>query len=315
MLHPVSKRTRARWLWLATLTLLLEWSVNGAVPDAKTISDEPATNTVRVPFEFVSGRILVSARVNHSPPASVMIDTGYSVNMLSRELVDSLELKRAGRITIIGIAGEERADTFEGATFDLAGARYSPPRIAALPASFQSHWRKRDGVLGAGFFRRFVVEIDPRAKQILLHEPETFRYVGSGEIIPFKFKQSTPIVEGAVLLPGHEPIPGRFEIDSGCDGGLCLGSDFVEANHLLESAGKTDGSGRRGLGGDAKTRMGRVPKFRLGSQVIERPLTSFFLEGSPVDDGLAGHIGMQVLRRFRVIFDYSRERMILEPIE
>jgi len=34
-----------------------------------------------------------------------------------------------------------------------------------------------------------------------------------------------------------------------------------------------------------------------------------------VDDGLAGHVGMEVLRRFRVIFDYSRERMILERIE
>src|SRR5438552_17165534 len=119
MLHPVSKRTRARWLWLATLTLLLEWSVNGAVPDAKTISDEPATNTVRVPFEFVSGRILVSARVNHSPPASVMIDTGYSVNTLSRELADSLELTRAGRITIIGIAVEPRAAAAAAAISDL----------------------------------------------------------------------------------------------------------------------------------------------------------------------------------------------------
>ena len=108
---------------------------------------------------------------------------------------------------------------------------------------------------------------------------------------------------------------GRFEIDTGCDGGLCLGSDFVEANRLLESTGKTDSSGRRGLGGGARTRIGHVPKFRLGSQVIERPLTNFFLEGSPVDDGLAGHVGMEVLRRFRVIFDYSRERMILERIE
>ena len=72
---------------------------------------------------------------------------------------------------------------------------------------------------------------------------------------------------------------------------------------------------RRGLGGGARTRIGRVPKFRLGSEVIERPLTNFFLEGSPVDDGLAGHIGMEVLRRFKVIFDYTRERMILERIE
>ena len=273
------------------------------------------SNSVSIPFDFVSGRMMVSARVNDSQPAAIMLDTGYSINMLSRELVESLDLKRTGHITIVGIAGEEHADVFGGATFDLAGATYSPRRVAALPASYQSHWRKRDGVLGAGFFKRFVVEIDPKAKKISLSAPEKFRYSGTGEIVPLKFKESTPIVEGAILLPEREPVLGRFEIDTGCDGGLCLGSEFVNSNHLLESTGNTADSGRRGLGGDAQTKIGRVPKFRLGNSVIERPLSNFFLEGSPVGDGLAGHIGMQVLRRFKVIFDYSRERMILEPLD
>ena len=48
---------------------------------------------------------------------------------------------------------------------------------------------------------------------------------------------------------------------------------------------------------------------------IERPDTDFFLDGSPVDGEAAGHIGIGVLREFRMIFDYSRRRMILEPYE
>ena len=187
--------------------------------------------------------------------------------------------------------------------------------MAALPASYQRHWRKRDGVLGAGFFKRFVVEIDPKAKRVVLREPGTFRYAGEGQVIPFTIKEATPIVEGAILLPGREPVRGRFEIDTGCDGGLCLGSDFVVANQLVESSGATRSSGRSGVGGDTQTKIGRVAKFRLGSQMIEKPLTNFFLEGSPVGDGLAGHVGMEVFRRFKVIFDYSRERLILEPVE
>jgi hypothetical protein len=31
-----------------------------------------------------------------------------------------------------------------------------------------------------------------------------------------------------------------------------------------------------------------------------------------VDRGLAGHIGLEALRQFKVIFDYSRRQMILE---
>jgi len=32
-----------------------------------------------------------------------------------------------------------------------------------------------------------------------------------------------------------------------------------------------------------------------------------------VNGGLAGHIGLGTLRKFKVIFDYSRRRVILEP--
>jgi predicted aspartyl protease len=297
------------------LTWLVACGVNCAVKAAADATDPAPTNAAVVPFEFVSGRILLTSRVNDSQPALVMLDTGYSISMLSREMAESLELKPAGRITIVGIAGEESARKFEGVTFVFAGAIYKPRRVAELPASYQRPWRKRDGVLGAGFFRRFVVEVDPQAKRVLLHEPETFRYSGNGDIVPFKFIQATPIVEGAIVLPDGAPIAGKFEIDTGCDGGLCLGSDFVAANHLLESSGRTESSSRQGVGGDTQTKIGRVPRFRLGSQIIEKPLTNFFLEGSPVGDGLAGHIGMEVFRRFKVIFDYSRERMILEPKE
>ena len=313
MLAGTVNRTALQLHRCTALTWLLVCGVTAAVADPADSASPAATNAV--PFDFVSGRILLTARVNDSRPATVMLDTGYSVSMLSRELTESLELKRTGQITIVGIAGEESADQFEGVTFSLGGASYKPRRVAALPASYQRHWRKRDGVLGAGFFRRFVVEIDPKAKKVLLHEPESFRYSGLGQIVPFKFQQATPIVEGAIILPDRAPVEGRFEIDTGCDGGLCLGSDFVEANHLVESSGKTESSGRQGLGGDTRTKIGRLPKFRLGSQTIEKPLTNFFLEGSPVDAGLAGHIGLEVLRRFKVVFDYTRERMILEPIE
>ena len=311
----MTNRAPTQWLWLAPLTMLVGSGVNAAMPEATEPSRTPPTKSVSLPFEFVSGRILLPIRVNGSDPMSLMLDTGYSINMLSGEVADKLGLKRAGQITMVGIAGEEKADLFEGATYELPGATYSPRRVAALPTGYQRRWRKRDGILGAGFFRRFVVEIDPATKKVLLHEPETFRYSGGGEVVPFKFNGSTPVVDGAIVVPDRDPILGRFEIDTGCDGGLCLGSDFVEANNLLAATGGTRSSQRTGVGGDTNTKIGRVPRFRVGGLVVERPLANFFLEGSPVDTGYAGHIGMDVFRRFKVIFDYSRQRLILESID
>ena len=90
MLLGMVRHVATRRFGLATLTLLVACSVNGAVPPAPEPTSPAATNAVAIPFEFVSGRILVASRVNDAQPASVMLDTGYSINMLSRELVESL---------------------------------------------------------------------------------------------------------------------------------------------------------------------------------------------------------------------------------
>ena len=68
-----------------------------------------------------------------------------------------------------------------------------------------------------------------------------------------------------------------------------------------------------GLRGDTATRSGSLPELRLGALKVPKPQTDFFLEGSPVDSGFAGHIGFGILKDFKVIFDYSRRQMILEP--
>jgi predicted aspartyl protease len=267
---------------------------------------------VSIPFEFVRGRVSLDARVNGSKPLSFMLDTGYAVTTIHPDLLEPLGLKRVGRLTIVGIAGEEEAGTYEGAVFDIGGLKYTPRRVASVPSEAQGRGRRRDGILGAGFFRRFVVEIDCRARIVRLHEPASFNYAGQGENIPLRLRRDTPVVEAAIVLSDGRVVQGGFELDTGCDDYLCLGRDFVEQNRLGSGAGELREGEKQGVGGDVRIRHGRLPQLQLGRLTIDKPSANFFLEGSPVDRGLAGHIGMAALRRFKVIFDYSRQRMILE---
>jgi hypothetical protein len=215
-------------------------------------------------------------------------------------------------MTIVGIAGEERADTYGGLTFDFGGKTYQPRRVASLPSEAHRRWRHRDGILGAGFFRRFVVEIDLGKKVMLLHEPKEFTYNGTGEVLPLEFKRDTPIIDVSVVVPGHPVIDGRFEIDTGCDDAICIGHDFVSANHLLEDGKPDNPEFKRGVGGSAKIQSGNVTELRLGRLMVKKPASNFFLEGSPAGEGQAGHVGIGALKQFKMIFDYSRNRLILE---
>ncbi len=272
-----------------------------------------ATNPVVLTYQSRRGHVMVPARLNGTNTLSLLLDTGYDLTMLHPDFVQASALRRIGRITIVGIAGEEPAGIFEGPAFDFSGVTWKPRRIAAFPAENSGRSRRRDGVLGSGFFRRFVVEIDSHRKTVTLHEPAGYVYPGAGEILPLTFKQTTPIVEASIRLSDQSEVKAPLELDTGCDGALCLGKHFVDAHQLVptNSFART----ASGVGGSTRTRHGQLPQLQLGRLVIQKPSADFFLEGSPADPPLAGHIGWELLRDFKVIFDYSRKRMILERTE
>src|SRR5262245_46307697 len=71
---------------------------------------------VTIPFTQRDGRVFLPAQVNSTGPLTFLLDTGYELIMLNPSHAQGLGLRRVGGVTIVGIAGEERADTFGGVT-------------------------------------------------------------------------------------------------------------------------------------------------------------------------------------------------------
>jgi predicted aspartyl protease len=271
-----------------------------------------ATPLATISISVARNRIMVPVTLNGSNGLSFMLDTGFSMTMVNPALPEALQLRRAGEITIEGIAGDEQAATYEGATFGIGGLKYQPRRVATL-ASDTNRRRRRDGILGSGVFRQFVVELDSQRQQLSLYAPTNFIYQGRGEVLPLRFSSTTPVIKATIQTTNGTAVQAEFEIDTGCDSGLCLGHEFIKTHQLLDLA-DTRESGKFGVGGGTETRSGHLPQLQMGRLKLDRPQTDFFLEGSPVGRKLAGHIGMGVLKHFKVIFDYSRKQMILEPV-
>lgn len=269
---------------------------------------------ITVKIRLTHNRILVPGKINNTK-LTFLLDSACTIPTLHPEVVDGLNLQPSGTVSIAGIAGEERAPTFRGVIIDMDGALYTPRRVASVPSERNESRRRRDGVIGSGFFRQFVVEMDARAGVIRLHSPTNFTYHGRGEVIPFRFRprDEIPIVEASVVVSNQPPLRAEFEVDTGCDSGLCLGANFVNKNKLLDSV-ESRSSEKFGIGGSVETKSGTVPILRLGKMDVTAPQTDFFQAGSPVDEPLAGHIGMGVLHRYKVILDYARKQLILETL-
>jgi hypothetical protein len=263
-----------------------------------------------VPVKQQHNRILLMGKINEKGPYTLLLDSACTVPTLHPTLVDELALEASGRVRIQGIAGLERAPTYRNVVIDLGEAQYKPRRVASVPSE-REHSRRRDGVIGSGFLETFVVEYRPKEKVLKLHSPATFEYQGKGESIQFRLREEIPVIEASLQLPNGSTLKGEFEVDTGCDSGVCLGEHFIREHNLVEDlAGKK--SEKFGIGGKVDTLDARIPVFRIAGREFKNAQADLFLDGSPVDAPLAGHIGMGVLGRTSFILDYARKRIILE---
>ena len=104
-----------------------------------------------------------------------------------------------------------------------------------------------------------------------------------------------------------------FLVDTGSATALSLTRQFTEAHQLLPPPDKVTQSTECGIGGASATNVvGTLEALQLGGLTVTNPMTVF--NTKPAASGYDVLLGNSALRNFTVVFDYSRRRMILEPL-
>jgi hypothetical protein len=293
------------------------FSNHNALGAQKTASPAP----VVIPFEFVTRHILIKVRINNSAPLSFILDTGDKVAIVDIGKARSLGLTLEGTVNVGGAgAGTLKGSMVRGASLSVVGLEgATQPVVMAIPLEGLAprFGHDIDGIIGADFIGQFVVEIDYTARVLRFYDKAKFEYAGSGEAIPLTFVYGGyPVIASEILVTGRQPIKGRFVIDIGSGGSLALHRPFVESEGLLAATPKTIRAiGTGGAGGKVTGRSGRIAGIKIGKFQIENLPTLFSEDrtGAFANSDLQGNIGALILTKFKVIFDYSRSRMILEP--
>lgn len=284
-------------------------------------TEQRSPSPVTIPFEVAIQHVIVKARVNDSRPLSFVLDTGASAALVRLNVATELGLSLYGSVNSGGAGpGRQAGRQVKNAVWSLVGLeRFSQPMKLALPMANLSSalGRDADGIIGGEFIRQFVVEVDYQARTIRIHDQRTFRYNGPGETLPLEFNQNGhPVIKATVTPLGGQPIEHRFMFDIGSGLALALHSPFVTKHDLLGGPIKTIRAiGLAGAGGTSVGRLGRVAMLQIGSFKVVNPITLFSQDaaGAFANESLAGNIGAQVARRFRLFLDYGRSRLILEP--
>jgi len=277
----------------------------------------------RLAFRSEASLIFAEVTIGDSEPLSFLLDTGATNVVIDEELARRLELPRgSARNRPAGDRAELDYHIIPKVEFRIGDHEVTLPSVVTAPfedAARLMIGRTVHGILGASFFRRHVVEVDYEQGELVLHDPKTYRYAGDGAILPLDFSHDASKLPYATLR--IETTPGEVHelampVDSGGSLLSTLGFATKESIRALvpEGAPRMESVGATGLANDPEkithevfvTRLHRV---HVGPHVIERPTVGC----NPARH--VGHdlFGAELLRRFDVVFDYSRARMILEP--
>jgi hypothetical protein len=283
-----------------------------AVP---TVRFDAGESALKIPLDIDNNIIRMQVRVNNSKPLRFIFDTGASASAISSQRAAELGLKTQGQFRGNATGGKIQGSMTEGVSLSVQGAEVLNLLVASFPFNTPPDF-EFDGVIGSDFINQFVVEIDYQDKIMNLYNPRTYRYPGKGEVIPlFLAAGKTPLVSTKIILEGRAPIEAKLEVDTGADGTFVINSPLVKREKLVEAISKTGQSNNNGAGGEQILLAGRVKAVQLGQLVFDNPPVGLSqdTEGAGASEENDGVVGGEIFRRFKVILDYSRKRMILEP--
>jgi len=271
-------------------------------------------NVIEVPFEAEGNHIVIPVSVNGSRPLRFVFDTGAPGAVLNNSAVaDSLNLKISGTRQVRGAGGGGavlEVKVAANVNFNVGGLELSNGNLSVLPRPLRGY----DGVIGSPLFATTVVEIDWEQKVIKFYEPAKYKYSGSGSVLPLTFDEGgRPYTTAAVMVAGDKAIPVKLVVDTGGAHALLLEPASGSEIKLPEGATKT--SLGIGASGEITGYTVRVKNFQLGNYSVKDVPTGFpdASSGTAGLGGRDGNLGGGVLRRFKVIYDYSRKQMIIEP--
>jgi len=273
---------------------------------------------VRIPFEMFRGDIRMQARVN-GKNVRMLLDNGFLWDQLlffGSPAVDALGLEYDGEIDVGG-SGEGnpiKSHTASGITITFPGVEFYEQTAVITPYSsgISKMWWGCEGQVSAAFFKHFVVQIDFDAMVITLIEPEAFEYTGKGAQIPMK-----------QLVPSAFGIPATLTLSDGREVSLDLMIDLGDSNPLeLSTVGPNKialpekaiaASLGYGVQGEFRGHYGRVQSVEIGGYCKRNVIATFSASRGGVSRFHDAMIGMGLLERFNIIFDYPSRRLFIEP--
>jgi hypothetical protein len=283
------------------------------------------TERVVVPMEMQRNLLIISAKLNGQGPFNFLLDTGVGTSLLTDpSLGKQLGLRLGQRYRVAGAGQDQALEAFQtdSVRVELGDGEAVAPALTFLLLSSDvlnlSGYvgMPIHGILGYDVFYSFVVRVNPIESRLILTSPAAFRpptgrrWTKMG--VDLEGKKAYLRTE--VVLHDSLKLPLKLVLDTGA--GHALSLETSSDSRLTLPSRRIRAQLGRGLNGIINGYLGRVTALQLGRYRVPSLVTSF-PDASDVSHRAEvyrnGNIGFELLKRFDIIIDYTRNQLWLRP--
>ena len=277
-----------------------------------TFNFEHAKSRERVNFELINNLIVVPVEVN-GVTLSFLLDTGVKETIVFNVAkIDSIEFNKARPLKIKGLNNENvEALRSEHNRLKIGGISSDDHTVYVVfgtSSSLSSYLGKEiHGILGYHFFKDFVVEVVYTGNFLKVYPKNTKKQRWKRmQQLPIEFHKSKPYV-----MAHLNERPVTMLIDTGMSDSLWM---FDEDHNGIRDYGFYEDFLGVTLSGEILGKRSKVHQFELVNAQFNDVKISYPASGNLPDAAhrkadRAGSIGGEILKRFRVVFDYENEKV------
>ncbi len=275
--------------------------------------------SVTIPIKVRNNLAVMPVLINDMGPFYFILDTGVKTTILTEPMVTHLlDLDIEDTILLFGLGGAGIVEALlaRDVTISMPGITGTNKNLIVIPEDLLSFSEVFGfpvyGIIGYDFFKHFPMRINYTNEYIRIYNHHDYRIRRRSHTIPIDIVDGKPYIESTIVGADGDTLTTNLLLDLGASHPLYLHNDYVNLSENTIS-----GFLGKGISGYLMGEIGRVEKLILGETYITSPLVSYpaaefmRIEGQLIN--WEGIIGGEVIKRYDVILDYPREKVILRP--
>jgi len=278
---------------------------------------------VIIPFRFIRNMVIVQMRINNKGPYNFIVDTGCGLMLITDPLlVDSLNLKYKKRLKIMGLGEGENLDAWMVPVMDIKMRGIEGKNISAAIltkdvlelsafAGIKIH-----GLIGYDFFNSFPVKINFADSSITVFNTHKLPSWRKGKYIPLNIEDKKPYLTANINFKQDASLPVKLLVDLGAGHPLSIENGWNSSTTMPDKYITAANLGV-GLSGPINGYMSRVNQMEIGDYHFSEVITAFPDSCSAMEKVTAvkrdGSIGIDMLKRFVLLFDYQKGYLYIKP--